>query len=141
MDGGRVELGRRGGRIGPEHLRGLDPVGARLAGPAAGEEEHREAVADVAAGIGDGVQLSLREGAPADQVGGVDDDAGLLAQLGHRGRGEVAALLRPTRGQAPEAVVDAAGEKDRAVLAFKKDHRAGGEDGLRADLLPQAPEV
>jgi len=38
-------------------------------------------VADVAAGVGDGVELGLREGAEADQVADIDDDAGLLAHI------------------------------------------------------------
>lgn len=87
------------------------------------------------------MQGRLGEAGEGDQVGRVDLDAGLLAQLGDRGVGEARALLGAAGGQAPESVVDAAGEEDLAVLALEEDHRARVKDGLRADLLPQAPEV
>lgn len=50
-------------------------------------------------------------------------------------------FLGAARRQAPEAVVDAAGEEDGAVGALEEDHRARVEDGLGADLLPQPPQI
>src|ERR1700759_5047498 len=70
LDGRGFEWGRWGRDVGPEHLAGLDLVGVGVAGPAAGEEEHREAVGDVAVGVGDRVEGGLGEGGGGGRGGG-----------------------------------------------------------------------
>src|ERR1700761_2445433 len=119
--GGGLERLRGVGGVGPAELRGLIAVGLRLALPAMGEEEHREPVVDVAAGVFGGVELGVGEAGEADQVGGVDEDASLLAQLADGGVAEARVLLRPACRQAPHAVGGPALAEDGAVPAREGD--------------------